>query len=180
MTFRKYWGVTRSLFLLLIAFFCPSSWGSVVQLFDGLWWFYSGLASFCSSVCGLGRRGLLFLPYSVTERLGVACPWVVTVTVSLSFFVVSSAVMWSDVFVVVLCSWLSCVVGSVFVLSCLFLFCFQENEVGGGSIRILVVVNLKSGFSRFKIWFHYVLIHLYGTRQMLLERVWCVVAPCWR
>jgi len=32
------WGsLLLSLFLLLIALFWPSSWGSIVELFDGLW-----------------------------------------------------------------------------------------------------------------------------------------------
>jgi len=49
------------------------------------------------------------------------------------------------VFVVLLC----CRV--LFLWCFVVFFCFQEDEDGGGLIRILVVVNLKSSFFRFKI-----------------------------
>jgi hypothetical protein len=68
----------------------------------------------------------------------------------------------SVLFVVVCVRRCDVLTGSVYLLFCWFLFCFQEDEAGGGSIRILVVVNLKSIFSRFKIQLLYVLIHLCG------------------
>jgi len=46
-------------------------------------------------------------------------------------------------------------------------------DLGMLLILILEFLDLRFGSSK-------VLIHLCGFRQMLLERVWCTNAPCWR
>jgi hypothetical protein len=116
--------------------------------------FRSGVAL----VCGLGRRGLLFLPHSVTELRRVACPWAVTGYVLLSFLFFSRLCCvvfcsWLFVFVAVMCwqvLFICCSVGSCFVSRKMKLV-----EVRSGSWLLLIsnlfFPDLRSNY--FMFWF---------------------------
>jgi len=88
--------------------------------------------------------------------------------------VVATVMWWSEklfvvaaVFVVFFC------VFSCFLFTGSCSWWWFDLDLGMLLILILDFLDLRFGSSK-------VLIHLCGSRQMQLERVWCIDAPCWR